>query len=448
MLRKLAGVITNNFGLKILGTVFAIILWLVVVNTVDPEKSVVITASVKIENANYLTDMGKTYEVVNDSDIISFTVTGKRSVVENLTASDFTIVANMENIDETMTKIPISVTASSYGNQLEITKRSSYVTINVENVVSGEYTVELVTEGELSADCYIASETLSSERVAVSGPESVVSQIVQATITVDITGASSDVTSTQEIVFLDESGNTVSTERLTLDVSTVEAVINILMRKELAVSFTVSGTPPDGYEQGEVSADVSSVVLEGPASVLGEMSSLEITSSLLDVSSATKTFKAIIALADYLPDGVSLAEGETEEAEITVEILSTDTVSVEMPVGNIEVTGLSGDLILYFDTDTITVELAGSADDYGDLDGADLYGTLDASSLVSGTYSAEVTISGDYADVASASASVTIVEASSSDDEEMSGSEDLDETEGTESTDNSEDSEEAGSDDT
>ena len=38
MLRKLTKRITNNFGLKILAAVFAIILWMVVVNIEDPER--------------------------------------------------------------------------------------------------------------------------------------------------------------------------------------------------------------------------------------------------------------------------------------------------------------------------------------------------------------------------------------------------------------------------
>mgnify|MGYP000042764514 CR=1 FL=1 len=60
MLRKLTKRITNNFGLKILAAVFAIILWMVVVNIEDPEKTKGFTIPVTIENNEYLSDMGKT----------------------------------------------------------------------------------------------------------------------------------------------------------------------------------------------------------------------------------------------------------------------------------------------------------------------------------------------------------------------------------------------------
>ena len=76
MLRKLTKRITENFGLKILAVVFAIVMWLIVVNVEDPQKTKVYTVPVEIENADYLQKMDKTYEVINNTDRISFTVTG------------------------------------------------------------------------------------------------------------------------------------------------------------------------------------------------------------------------------------------------------------------------------------------------------------------------------------------------------------------------------------
>ena len=56
--------------------------------------------------------MGKTYDILNNSDKISFTVTGKRSIIEELSDSDFTAVANMENVNDELTTVPVSVAAS------------------------------------------------------------------------------------------------------------------------------------------------------------------------------------------------------------------------------------------------------------------------------------------------------------------------------------------------
>ena len=67
MVRRVWKVITNNFGLKLLAALFAVILWLAVVNIDDPKISQRFSASVVIENAKYLTEQGKYFEVLNDT---------------------------------------------------------------------------------------------------------------------------------------------------------------------------------------------------------------------------------------------------------------------------------------------------------------------------------------------------------------------------------------------
>ena len=130
MLQKIAKIITNNFGLKVLSVVIAVVFWLVIVNVEDPERTKVFSVPVVIENENYLRNMGKTYEILDKTDTITFTVTAKRSVIERVSASDFAVTANMQDIID-MSKIPVTVVAQKYANQLTVTKRSQYVEVFV-----------------------------------------------------------------------------------------------------------------------------------------------------------------------------------------------------------------------------------------------------------------------------------------------------------------------------
>ena len=243
MLRKLTKLVTNNFGLKVLGAVLAVILWMVIVNAEDPDKSVTFTLPVQITNAEYLTEMGKTYEVLEDTDTITFVVSGPRSVVENLSESDFSVIANMENIDATMTMVPVAVTANSYSNQLEITQRTSFVIVNVENLVTESFRVQVETSGDLAENCFVDEVTSSVRNVTVSGPESVMNQIDGAQVTLDVSGAAKDVASLEKIVLVDDSGNEVAQDRLTLDQTETTATARIRMRKNVSLKFDVTGEP-------------------------------------------------------------------------------------------------------------------------------------------------------------------------------------------------------------
>ncbi|MCD7864862.1 MAG: hypothetical protein LUG54_02355 [Clostridiales bacterium] len=414
MLKKLSSLITNNFGLKILGLVIAIILWMAIVNVQDPDKTQTFSIEVEVVNADFLTDLGKTYEVVNGTDTISFTVTGKRSVVENLTAADFKAVANIEDIDDSMSIVPIIVTATSYSSQLEITTRSSYMQVNVENLVTQEYEVEILTDGMPATSCYVDSLSASPGTVTVTGPESVVEQIDTAQVTLDIGGTSETVSSEADILLLDESGDEVAQDRLTLSVTQTTATAEILMRKSVSLSFEVTGEPADGTRYQEVQSEVSSVMLVGDADVLRTLEELEISSEQFNIDGAAGSVTTEIYLADYLPEGVSLADNEEEDITVTIVIETQTTADVEMPVSNIIVSNLADGLDLTFDSDTLTANLTGYEDEISSVSGDDITGTLDASGLTAGTWEVTVVLTGDYLSGTDATVSVTVTEETSS----------------------------------
>lgn len=95
MKKNLLKSLTNNLGFKILAVIFAFTLWLVVYNIEDPTKTKTFSTNVTVENADAVTELNKCYEVVDGSNFVSFSVTAKRSVLDNMGDSDFTATADM-----------------------------------------------------------------------------------------------------------------------------------------------------------------------------------------------------------------------------------------------------------------------------------------------------------------------------------------------------------------
>lgn len=85
MLQKFGKKVMNNFGLKILAVLFAVVLWIVVVNIDDPSNSKPYTTSVSLENKSYITSMGKWADYLDGKNTITFSVYAKRSVHNTLT---------------------------------------------------------------------------------------------------------------------------------------------------------------------------------------------------------------------------------------------------------------------------------------------------------------------------------------------------------------------------
>lgn len=412
MLRKLTKLITNNFGLKVLSAVLAVILWMVVVNVEDPDRSAVFTVPVEITNTDYLTEMGKTYEVLDNTDMVSFVVSGPRSVVENLEASDFTVTADMENIDATMSMVPIIVSAASNSSQIDITQRNSFLIVQVENLVTENFRVDVETEGTLAEDCFVDGVSSSVKSVTVSGPESVMDQIAGAQAVLNVNGAAQDVASVQEIVLVDASGNAVSKDRLTLEQTETTVTARVKMRKTVPLEFEVTGTPAAGYRYQEIESDINSIEIEGDAEVLSALEELQITASELDIAGVTSSVTAVIDLTEYLPEDVTLAAGEPKEITVRIIVEAQATVDVEVPVENITVNHLADGLELRFNSQTVIMHITGYSEELSRIDAGELTGRIDVSGLQAGTFNVEVRLDGEYADVSSGSVSVTITGAS------------------------------------
>lgn len=63
---------------------FAIALWIVVVNIDDPVKPAQYTISVTQDNMDYLTSNGKYSETLGGKNTVTFTASAKRSILEKL----------------------------------------------------------------------------------------------------------------------------------------------------------------------------------------------------------------------------------------------------------------------------------------------------------------------------------------------------------------------------
>ena len=394
MLRKLTKRITNNFGLKVLAVVFAIVIWLVVVNIEDPEKTKGFTIPVTIENSDYLTDMGKTYDILNNSDKISFTVTGKRSIIEELSDSDFTAVANMENVNDELTTVPVSVAASRYSGQIEINKRDATLKISVENLKTEKYAVKVVTKGTPAAYCYVETATADPKKVTITGPESVLSQIATVETIVDVSGVGEDMATNSKVVLLDEAGNEIPQDRLTLNRTSVAVDVKITMGKSVPLKFTTNGTPADGYRYEKAECSVSG--------------------SQMSIAGATSDVTAGVDLTKFLPDGVELASDQQKQINVTLVIEGKTAKAFAVPVKNITVKNLPSNLSMQFNADTVTVNILGFAEDFADINPESITGTIDASGFNTGVLAAEVKLDGNYSVSETIYTAVTVTEKSSS----------------------------------
>lgn len=417
MVRRAWKVITNNIGLKLLAALFAMILWLVVVNIDDPKISERFTASVVIENGEYITEQGKYYEVLNDTNTIVFVVTAKRSYIEKLSSTDFKAVANMENAaidsEKGIGKVPIEVTALRYSSQVTISKATQKLEIALDNLAQEQFIIGVETSGTLPEDCALGEVAVTPNLLKVSGPESVVSRIDHVVASIDVTNMTADVVASVIPTLYDSDDNLIDKSELTLNLATVTVTAKILDIKDVSLIFNVSGEPAEGFTFTGIEFEPKTIAIKGTASALNNVTAINIPEKALDISGARENITQVIDVSEYLPAGVAAADDSKTKVTVTAHIAQLTTRTINIFPSMIDVLNLPEEYELSFNSAIVRITVSGMADDIAALNAADVKASIDAGQLTPGTYEVEVALDlgeGIFHDPVKVSVTVTVIE--------------------------------------
>ena len=98
MKKKILKKLLNNLPLKILSILIAIVIWYVVVSVNDPIVKERFDVPVQVTNEAYIAAGKKTYQIAEEYQTVTVTVTDNNSVVSRLKASDITVTADLTQI--------------------------------------------------------------------------------------------------------------------------------------------------------------------------------------------------------------------------------------------------------------------------------------------------------------------------------------------------------------
>ena len=155
MQKRILKTLTNNFWYKVLALLFAIILWLVVYNVDDPVITRTYMTTVTLQNEDSIQD--KYYEILDNSHNVSFTVSGKRSILDKIDDSDFTATADFNEMivseGGARGSVKINIMAKRSASLLKINGSNKLLVVSLEDAKSKQFVVNPTTEGEV-ADGY------------------------------------------------------------------------------------------------------------------------------------------------------------------------------------------------------------------------------------------------------------------------------------------------------
>lgn len=397
MAKKILKTLVNNLGFKILAVILAFVLWLVVYNIDDPKKTKTFTTNVTVENATAVTEMNKCYEVLDGTNTVTFTVTGKRSELEKLDDTDFSAVADMNrlviNDKGNKASVPIEISAKRQYASVSINNKNKYMELSLEDLMSRRFMISADTSGKVASGYALGEVSVTNPNVLnVSGPASIVKKVDKVVATIDVDGMSSNLTDNVIPVLYDPDGNEVDTTRLKLSNTTVTISAKILSVKEVPLVISTTGTPYGKYRVVEISCTPDTVKLKGASNILNPFVSLEIPADVINVSGAREDVKTTIDISEYLPEGVELIDSSEASVAVTVRIEAYASKTYHLPTSAIKVNSLPDGLSLTFDKAQVSVSVSGLQDDLDKLNVSDLATSIDASQLGVGTHQVELSL--------------------------------------------------------
>ena len=374
--------ITANIGLKIASLFFSFLLWMAVNNMNDPTIDRSFTnIPVKLLNTELITDTGQVYEVMDNTAVIDrVTVWAPRSVISSLSASNIIATADVSELSSLDT-ISIKLSTNLYNNNIERIKSSNdTVKLNIENKKTKTLALKATVSGKVE-DGYLLGDIVPNQNlVRISGPESVIDQIVKASVDVPVTGFTSDIADNAEIKLYDSEDNLIQDSRIAQNIKTVGVKVSIYRTTEVPVYFNTTGTPAYGYRAaGDPEGSISSVVVAGKESAIKNVSAIEIPGEAIDISDCTEDYTTEIDIRDYLPDNIFLADTSQSIIRITVDIEPEASKELQIQGDRIEVTNVPEGYkatISGFE-ENVRIEVRGLTKDIAGLRSADMRGYVD-----------------------------------------------------------------------
>ncbi len=388
MLKRLVKKLTNNIGLKILALLFSVAMWMAVVNISDPTISKPFTVAVTIENENAIASMNKYYEIANESTYVTFNVLGKRSIVQELSSSDFKAVADMSQLIQGKDKniVRVEITALRYTSKLTISKRVQEIEVNLEDLMSTTLVIQAGTQGKPAEGYALGTMEVTPNLLKVSGPKEVVSQIDTVKAIVDISGMSMSVSDGVVPVLLDENEKAIDTTRLTLNLKTVTVKVNIVSEKTVPVKASYRGRPASGFEVISVKTDPAEVTIKGRSEILNAINSITIPENVISVDNVDEKFEQQVDLTKYLPEGVSLSNSKEASVIVKVDVEELERRVFTIPAGNISVDNLPEGFQIKFSDETVDMVIYGLKNDLDELSINEIRPILDVAGKVAGSH--------------------------------------------------------------
>ena len=302
--------------LRLLAVVFAIFMWLFVIDKENPDYSDRYrNIPLQIEGIEHLSR--ENLIIVDGGDATaSAKLTGKRDRMKLVSNDKLLAVVDASSITEP------GVYTLNYTIRIDVpdvtvtTKSPQQITIEVVRFTSASVPVEVELVGTPAAGLSYKNYTVTPNVITVRGPEDAVKTIRSAKIKYNLNETESSVNTKLSYELLDHNGSKVDNKLITVDTPTIEFRVPMTMKKQVALTVGYYSSDMVSEDLVRATMSVSTLMLQGDPDVMRDLNQIQVGS--ISLRNMVETGKREYSFFFMLPNGVSYAEDQQSVSRVDV----------------------------------------------------------------------------------------------------------------------------------
>lgn len=370
----------NKKVVIILSLLIAIITWVVISVTVNPDQSMTISdipVTIPMEKS---AAEAQGLSVISGGDAkVSVMVRGKRYKVGALKPGSFKAVADISNVTAAGEyTLKISVTKVNDDSDYNIISVSSEtVKVRFDHLIEKEIPLEAQAEGIKAKDGYILDTVYAmNDEITLKGPQSDIEKVARAVVVTDRKETiSQSLTTDGELVLYDAENKKLELQYVTHEPDQLQLTVSISQRKTLPLSIKFSNIP-DGMTEKTLKYTISPSTIE----VTGAS---EVISNVTEINLGFVDFRKIDVGSSFTFQ-IPLPAGFTNVKDVktaTVKFETDDFVSKNFTVNGVKVVNPPDGYNVTLDTQKFTVKIVGTQAAMNVITDTDLVAVVDFSEI-------------------------------------------------------------------
>ncbi len=314
------GLLKNNWVLKAMALLFAVVLWSYVLTDTNPvREDVLANIPVSIKGAAQLEandlaiarSLSDQLETAKANVRVEFNQSDRKYISDSSVSMSVDL-SKITGPGEWELKIEYTSTRC---NVVEVSPAT--VTVYVDEDIDRTLTVDMQTTGTVASGYYATEPTAEPQNITISGARVDVEKASRAVCNVDISGLKHWDNQTLNVAILDSEGNEIDTS-LFDSLPSVIVDMTVLPMKAVPVNAAAAIIGQDnlaaGYEVTDILCDPATVNIVGDASVLAGVDAID----LVPFSVSGASGDVVVPLAFSLPEGVTVLNAQTAQVTVTI----------------------------------------------------------------------------------------------------------------------------------